>query len=143
MSDNFERGDKALKALLAYGIPNDNPEGDQEVFSALGRALGADEEDLPTEPVAKNYPIGDLIADLLHLNQRYGGSVADIIDRGVAHYAADVIEQAWENSEDWDDTLQSEDNISRAIDVMETAGVPEPYHQHALILTGILSNEED
>jgi len=116
--DNFERGDRAERALLAYrGTKDLNPLG---------------------EPFPDGYPISDLIADLCHLLARHGLDVQERVMTGLADFGADVIEQAWEHSEDWASELQDASNLQRALSVMQSAGVPEAAHDEALRRVGLL-----
>lgn len=131
MTDNFERGDRALLSMQAYqgagGMSEE--EGLTGVFTKSEGGLFPDA-----------YPIGDLIADLCHLARRVDPdiNVDGLLRRGLTHYAADVIEQAWENSDGWHNCLQDATNYERAMAVMETAGVPERVREDALRYTGIL-----
>lgn len=137
--DNFERGDKALHAVAFYMQGGQVKGIDAEEVLELGdnriEIFGAQ---LP-----EGSPIPYLIADLCHLLHRYGFSIEDAMDHGLAHYASDVIEQAWTHDEEWNDELQSEDNIQRAINVMQTASVPEHVHHKALRMVGLARKEED
>jgi hypothetical protein len=51
------------------------------------------------------------------------------------------VEQAWENSEDWHDTLQDESNQARAVAVLRTAGVPMEYDYAVMVKVGIVRPE--
>src|SRR4051812_48901621 len=100
MTNNFERGDRAEEIMAQYygGPPTGAISTETDAF--------------------KGYPMGDLIADLCHLAQRNDVPVDRIIGSGVAHFGADVIEQAWEHddgsSERWNPELQNEENIEPA-----------------------------
>lgn len=138
--DNFERGDKALHAVAFY-MQGGQVKGidAEEVLE-----LGDNRVEIFGAALPEGSPIPYLIADLCHLLRRYDFAIDDALNHGVAHFASDVIEQAWEHSEEWDSELQDESNIERAIAVMQTAGVPEYVHQKALRMTGLVPrNEED
>jgi hypothetical protein len=121
-NDNFQRGDRAAAALSATGYE------DPAVTIADSTAFASGEA----------YPISDLIADLCHLARRVGVSdLMELVDHGVAQYASDCVEQAWENSEDWDSCLQSEDNVARALTVLRIAGVPERLDAKVLRMLGL------
>ncbi len=112
---NFDRGDRAERALRAVGVTHVRGDG-----------------------FADGYPLSDHIADLCHLARRHDLDVRAVVARGVAHFAADVIEQAWQHSEDWAATLQDPANLDRALSVMATAGVPDFVHEEALRYVGLL-----
>lgn len=123
--DNFDRGDRAFKALKRGGyVPDDAAE-------------------VPQDWVAENYQIPDLICDLLHLARRSGGEVADTIARAVGHYGSDCVEQAWQNDEGWANCLQDAANMERAERVLEVCGVPEEYHQRVYRMVGLLPPTTD
>lgn len=126
--NNFERGDKALQALTAVGYRNPSEtEGITLPMPSGKEVLGSE-----------GYPIADLIADLLHLAQRNGFDVAALLSEGMEHYGADCIEQAWEHSDNWDNTLQSKENIPRAESVLRSAGVPDVFDQAIFAKVGLM-----
>lgn len=126
--DNFDRGDNALRALEGGGYEDLEDTLDYTIPTPDGEEV----------PGRRGYPISDLIADLCHLAQRHQLDLPDLIRVGFCDYAADVIEQAWKHSDGWDNCLQHEANLPRAIEVMRTAGVAEEYHEHALQRVGLL-----
>jgi hypothetical protein len=110
--DNFERIDKATRALDAGGYPS--PQTEDGVAS-----------------------ISDMIADLLHLAQNNGENIQGIWEKGLTDYGADTIEQAFQDNKEWDSPLQTHANVARAIKVLEAAGVPEHMHYPCLIHVGL------
>ena len=112
---NFDRGDRAETALRAIGVTDHR--GDE---------------------FADGYPLSDHIADLCHLARRNDLDVTTVVTRGIVHFGADVIEQAWQHSSDWAPTLQDPANLDRALTVMATAGVPDVAHEEALRYVGLL-----
>lgn len=134
--DNFERGDRALKALAAYSsnLPL-HIENEQELVETGKHAFNFAGM-LPT-PI-EGSPISYLIADLCHVMRRHDLQVDEIVTNAIEHFGSDVIEQAWENDKEWHSHLQDESNLDRAKQVMEAAGVPEQYHDGAMKKSGIL-----
>jgi len=130
-SDNFERGDRAMVAMKAYG----NGGG----FSEEEGVIGINEVEIMGVPVtfARGYPFGDLIADMCHLMARLDIEPMAMIENGIEHYGADLIEQAWFNSDDWHDTMQDESNIGRAIEILNINHVPIEYHDGILVKVGL------
>lgn len=109
--DNFDRGDRAFRALRAAGY---------------------------AEPVLQDYNVADLIADLCHTAQRNGFDVGTVVGNGVSHYGSDCIEQAWANDDGWDNMLQAPENVARAHDILVACNVPELFHEDALRKCGLL-----
>lgn len=136
--DNFERGDKALHATAFY-MRGGQLEG---IVAEEVLEIGDNAVELFGARLPEGSPIPYLIADLCHLLRRYGFDIDGTLDHAVAHFASDVIEQAWRHNEDWAAQLQDESNVERAITVMQAAGVPERVFEHALRLTGLRSGEE-
>lgn len=134
--NNFERGDRALAAMEAYRVAGGFSEAEGLLGISKTKMLGLDVEFM------KGYPFGDLIADLCHLMRRHDIAVDEMVSHGIEHFGADVIEQAWENNEEWDSELQNEDNEERAIEVMNAAGVPEAFQDAALKKVGLRPYEE-
>lgn len=131
--DNFERGDKAAQALKAVGYESAEDTADLSLPTPDGGEVRG---------TADCYPIADLIADLLHLAQRNGAKVDDIIERGVKHYGADCVEQAFHASEEWGEELTGPLNVARAAEVLEACGVPEQYHYGVFVYVGLKHGEE-
>lgn len=139
--DNFKRGDRGEAVMRYYTDPDglkggsaDSPmKGEPWDLSPIG---GSSEHHFPD-----GYPVSDMIADVCHALRRHDIDIDQVLHKAVAQFAADVIEQAWENSEEWDDHMQDESNIERAVTVMEAAGVPEWARQEALVLTGLIPPE--
>jgi len=129
--NNFDRGDKALRALEAAGYERLEDTLDYTIPTPDGREV----------PGTPGYPIGDLIADLYHLAQRHELDMTELIHMGACHYASDVIEQAWKNDDRWESCLQHEANIPRATEVMRAAGVDEAIFDRALQYVGLLPPE--
>jgi hypothetical protein len=125
---NFDRGDRALQALAAADY--------RDPAETVGMKLPT--PDGGEAPGPEGYPISDLIADLAHLAQRNGFDFQKLIDEAWSHYGADVVEQAWENSDDWHDTLQDESNQARACAVLRTAGVPMQFDHEVMVKVGIV-----
>lgn len=125
---NFERGDTAARALAAIDYP--------PIEDTIGEMIPTPDGEL--REAKGGWSVGDLIADLCHLMRRHDLDVDDVIERGVTHFAADVIEQAWEHDDGWADCLQDGDNHERAMAVMASAGVPERVREDALRYVGIL-----
>jgi hypothetical protein len=132
-TDNFERGDRALKALFAY---RENPDIDLPSAEELAEA-GAH------TIIREGSGIAYLIADLMHVAQRVGVAVPAILAEGMEHYGCDCIEQAWENSEEWANNLQDESNLERAEAVLETAGVPTAFWRACMVKTGFIAPDDD
>jgi len=116
--DNFERGDQAERLVAVY---MDGKGG--------GETNAAD-------------VLSDMITDILHLAQRDEIDVEDLIVRSAKHYGADCIEQAWENSDDWAQEMQSPLNIEKAVTVLNACGVPELFHHGCLVYVGLLRPDE-
>ena len=135
--DNFERGDKALHAVAFYMQGGRLPNLDAD--EVLER--GEHRVELFGAQLPECSPINYLIADLCHLLRRYDLDIDAALDHAVAHFASDVIEQAWKHDDAWENTLQDLSNLDRAVEVMRAAGVPERVHDYALRLTGLLPNE--
>jgi hypothetical protein len=126
-NDNFKRGDRAAAALSATGYE------DPAVTIT---------ESTPTPSGARSpgtaYPISDLIADLCHLARRVGVSdLVELVEHGVAQYGGDCVEQAWENDEDFDNLLQTEDSVARALTILRIAGVPKRFDAKVLRMLGL------
>lgn len=132
--NNFERGDKAERALEAAGYAPVEDTIDNEVPLPNGELVVAFE----------GYVISDLIADLCHLAQRHGlaEDIAALVAAGVEHYGADCVEQAWENSDEWDNELQSKDNLPRAERILSLAGVPAVFWAPVMIKLGLITGDE-
>lgn len=129
--NNFQRGDTAERALNHIGYPPPSEtKGNKLPLPDGGEKI-----------TAEGYGVSDLVADLCHLLQRHDIDIEDTISAGITHYAADVIEQAFQNSEDWSDILQDEENLDRARMVMRSAGVPEQFEKPALVFVGLLPPE--
>lgn len=126
--DNFERGDRARRALDAGGY-----ERLEDTINITIPTPDGKEVEGPG-----GYPISDLIADLCHLAQRHGLDVGSLLSEGIEHYGADCIEVAWEHSSEWNSLLQSEDNIDRARSVLRTAGVPEVFDHAIFVKVGFI-----
>lgn len=133
-SDNFDKGDRALAAMKAY---RDTGHG----FTEKEGLLGVGTVEIAGEEVTfpRGYPFGDLIADMCHLMVRNEVDPLYMISQGIEHYGADLIEQAWENDDDWDDTLQSINNVARATRILEINQVPEVYHRAIFVKVGLVS----
>ena len=117
--DNFTRGDKALAAITSqYEDPNTTD----------------------AEPVP-GYPISDMIADTFHLIRRLELDIPTLIHEAFTHYGADVVEQAWEHSDDWHEELQDESNQARAVAVLRTAGVPIELDYAVMVKVGMVKPE--
>ncbi len=127
--DNFTRGDRALEALKGYRLHH---RLDGSAMSDKQIVTGSDDED----STFGGYPLSDLLADMMHLAQRYNVDIHGVIWNGAAQFGADVIEQAWEHGDDWEPTLQDPANIPHAIEVLEITGVPEFAHVEAMRLVG-------
>lgn len=154
--DNFERGDRALIALAAYNSKGESvdvsePErilelgehnGLKMLVEGLSKELGEGEVEDINPGHGEAHPVAYLVADLCHLLRRYGFEVEPMLEYGIAHFASDVIEQAWTSDDEWDNLLQTEDNIGRARRVMAAAGVPDRFQNRALKLCGLLPYEE-
>lgn len=132
MPDNFERGDRAMRAMEAYRGAG----GASDEEGVLG--LEGSEE----FGWIKGYPIGDLFADLLHLCARYDVDGPAMMAQGMEHYGADLIEQAWEHSDDWDDTMQSPANLTRAQDILEINNVPLVFWGDIMVKVGLVSPDD-
>ena len=131
--DNFTRGDKALEALTAVGY--------QDPERTLGITIPT--PDGGEVPGPEGYPISDLVADLCHLAQRSRLDFMHLLDEGVEHYGADIIEQAFQNDdENWGECLQAKSNIPVAETVLRTAGVPARYDDAIFVKTGLLPADE-
>lgn len=127
--DNFQRGDRAEQAMVAYQQAGG--------FTTAEGMIG-----VATPVFEHGYPFGDLIADLCHLMKRHDVNPMDMVGTGIEHWGADIVEQAWENSDDWDNCLQDESNAERAIEVLNVNGVPEQYHEAVLVKVGIIGPDD-
>lgn len=132
--DNFERGDTALRALLAIGF---------EDPATVSNELPTPDGGTKVVPHVQGYPIYDLVADLCHLAQRTGLDPWRMLTEGIEHYGADCVEQAWRHSDDWGEMLQEPENIDRARRVLRVAGVPEEYDEGVLVKVGLIPPQEE
>jgi hypothetical protein len=126
--NNFERGDRALRAIVAYN--NNLP------LNIENEAMLIEVGDATV--VTQGSPIAYLIADLCHVMRRHDLQIDEILTGAIEHFGSDVIEQAWLHDDNWDNELQTDANTERARQVMATAGVPSQYHDGALRKSGLL-----
>lgn len=135
--DNFERGDRAMIAMKAYGYDAKGYNVEEEGVTGVGDV----EVDGETISFPHGYPFGDLIADMCHAMRRFDIDPFDQIIAGIEHYGADIVEQAWENDEDWHNMMQHPSNIERATRILDMNGVPSKYHEAILVKVGLLDSE--
>lgn len=127
--DNFARGDRALKALVTYTAnPADIDISDEAQITETGDHV----------VIVPGSTIAYLVADLCHVMRRVDVTVGETIASAMQHFGSDVLEQAWEHNEGWNNQLQHADNIPLAREVMTAAGVPDEAHDGALRLSGLL-----
>ena len=131
MNNNFDRGDRAKRAL-------ENSGGYEPVENTLD--LKIPRPDGTEADGHSGYPISDLIADLFHLTTRYSLDPSDMVREAWEQFGADIVEQAWENDEEWpSDTLQDSSNIPAANTVLELNGVPQEHFQGIYVKVGFIS----
>jgi len=124
---NFERGDRALEAIRSQ---YEDPTG------TIGNKVPTPDGG---EVVAfEGYPISDMLADTMHLIRRLELDIPTLLREAWEHYGADVVEQAWEHSDDWHDELQHESNQARAVAVLRTAGVPIDLDYAVMVKVGMV-----
>ena len=129
--DNFERSNRALEALQSTGHYED-------IEDTLDIVLPTPDGEHERVAVLDGYPISDMMCDLMHLAARFGIDPMDKINEAIGHYGSELIEQAWEHSDDWDDTLQSQGNIIRATEILNINHVPIEHHDGIFIKVGLL-----
>lgn len=139
-NDNFKRGDRgeAIMHFYAEELKAANPDNPIMGGTIDLSGIGGDAD----TQIAAGYPVSDMLADICHMLQRHGIDVGETFHRAMADYGSDVLEAAWENNEEWSNTLQDVSNRDRAIEVMKAAGVPEEVIEEALRRSGI-NGEED
>jgi len=132
ISDNFQRGDRALHALQAAEYNDPESTKGIELPTPTGEMV----------PGPEGYPISDLIADLCHLARRYDFDFMQLIEMGIKHYGSDCVEQAFHADEDWGPVLD-ERAQERATQVLRINGVPERYDLEIFVMVGILPPGSD
>lgn len=115
--DNFERAANARKAL------------DAGPYEALENTL---DYTIPTPsgeevPGVRAYPISDLIADLFHLAAQNQVPIAPLIEQAMEHFGCDIVEQAWENDDEWNSHMQHRDNLGRVNNMLSMHNIPANY----------------
>jgi hypothetical protein len=128
--DNFERAANARKALdagpyealedtLDYTIPT--PDGEEA-------------------PGVQAYPISDLIADLFHLAAQNHVPIEPLVEEAMEHFGCDIVEQAWENNEEWHNKMQDSSNLERVNDMLAMHNIPAVYWPAIYIKLGMESD---
>lgn len=131
--DNFDRSEKALRALSAYG----GETIEQTMDLTIEHPVTGEVARLP-----EGYPISDLIADLLHVATTYGVDPMEKINEGIEHWGADIVEQAWEHDDKWHSSLQDPTNIEHAETVLTLNSVPMLYWPGIMTKVGLVKVDD-
>lgn len=125
--DNFDRGDRAEKALAAVGYGH----------AAETKGITISTPDGESVPGPEGYPISDLIADLGHYSARCGFEFSELVNAGIEHFGCDCVEQAFAADEDWGEELQSAENADRVRHILRVNGVPEERWVDCFVKLGV------
>lgn len=126
-SEYMKNADRARRALECGGY--------EKLENTLNLKLPTPDGD--EVDAHSGYPISDLICDLFALCKQHDLNPADMIREAWEHHGSDIIEQAHQYDDGWDNLLQTEENGQRARELLALHHIPEEHWDGIFSKTGL------